>query len=173
MQENLFTPNSIRVFSGKYVNILEPTEDSIDIIDIAHSLSMQCRFGGHLSEHYSVAQHSLNCSFLASKEFELEALMHDASEAYLMDIPRPIKLLLPDYKIIEDRFMKVIAKKFGFNYPLSEEVKKVDNDMLQFEWDTLVLKCAPFPGEYYKNHLLGRQRFLDRFHILTDNKFKS
>jgi len=90
--ENLFTPNCIRTFTGKYVNVFEPTLEMICIEDIAHALSMQCRFGGHLPYFYSVAQHSINCSFLVDTPcLKLEVLMHDASEAYLLGIPSPIK----------------------------------------------------------------------------------
>lgn len=117
--------------------------DMICIEDIAHALSYQCRFGGHLPKFYSVAQHSLNCSYLMdNKELKLAALLHDASEAYLLDIPRPIKQGLSNYKEIEDGLMKLIAEKFGFEYPLHSEVKKIDELMLQLEWDCLMLNKA-------------------------------
>lgn len=119
--ENLFTANCIRTFTGKYMNVFEPTEDMICIEDVAHALSNQCRFGGHLPKFYSVAQHSLMCCEMATPERKLEALLHDASEAYLLDVPKPIKQRLSNYKEIEDNLMRLIAKKFGFQYPLSEE----------------------------------------------------
>ena len=141
MTENLYTPNSIRTNSGIYMNVLEPTEDMINIEDIAHSLSQQPRFGGHLPNFYSVAQHSLNCSYLADDpKMKLCALLHDASEAYLLDIPSPIKSLIPKYKEMEDKLMAIIAKKFGFEYPLPEEIKIIDKSMLNQEWDELMLK---------------------------------
>ena len=125
------------------MNVFEPTMDMICIEDIAHALSYQCRFGGHLPKFYSVAQHSLNCSYLMdNKELKLAALLHDASEAYLLDIPRPIKQSLSNYKEIEDGLMKLIAEKFGFEYPLHSEVKKIDELMLQLEWDYLMLNKA-------------------------------
>ena len=65
--------------------------------------------------------------------------MHDASEAYLVDVPRPIKHRLPEYKAIEDNLMRLIAEKFGFIYPMSEEVKNIDNQLLQMEWDCLII----------------------------------
>lgn len=138
--ENLYTPNCIRTVSGIYINVFEPTMDMICIEDIAHALSYQCRFGGHLPKFYSVAAHSLNCAYLMEDDsLKLAALMHDASEAYLLDIPRPIKQRLSNYKEVEDGLMTLIAKKYGFQWPLHPEVKKVDEQMLQAEWDCLML----------------------------------
>jgi hypothetical protein len=135
--ENLYTPHCIRTFTGIYINVFEPTPDMIDINDIAHALARISRFGGHLpiDELYSVAQHSVYCSHLVSKERKLEALLHDGAEAYIGDLGSPIKKRLPDYKMLEDGLMKVIAKKFGFQYPISEEVNyhrlKSDGFLLQ------------------------------------------
>lgn len=91
------------------------------------------------------------------------ALLHDASEAYLVDVPRPIKLQLSNYKEIEDSIMRVISKKFGFTYPLSSEVKHIDEIMLQLEWDNFVTK--------EKNDLIiysdPKSVFLNQFKLLT------
>jgi uncharacterized protein len=137
--ENLYTTDCIRTVSGIYVNVFDPKPEMICIEDIAHALSMQCRFGGHLPYFYSVAQHSWMASTQAEEEHQLAALLHDASEAYLLDIPRPIKLRLANYKEIEDGVMKIIASKFGFEYPLHQHVKEVDELMLQLEWDEIML----------------------------------
>lgn len=137
--ENLYTPNCIRTFTGIYMNVFEPTLEMISIEDIAHALSNQCRFGGHLRMFYSVAQHSIHCYQLVSAEYQLQALMHDASEAYLMDIPSPVKHRLNNYCEIEDNLMKLISQKFHFDYPLQEPVKKIDKQMLQLEWEELML----------------------------------
>lgn len=138
--ENLYTPNCIRLYTGKYFNPLEPDPDMIDIEDIAHSLSMQCRFGGHTKIFYSVAEHCMNVSLNAPVRHELAGLLHDASEAYLYDIPRPIKRNLIGYKEMEDRLMVVIAQKFGFQYPLSDHIKRLDELTLKWEWENLVIK---------------------------------
>jgi hypothetical protein len=143
--ENLYTPNCIRTFTGIYVNVFEPTMEMIFIEDIAHALSNQCRFGGHLPQFYSVAQHSTAMSTKMHKKHKLAALLHDASEAYLLDIPSPIKKGLSNYKEIEDRLMILIAEKFGFQYPLHEKVKEVDEYMLQWEWSSLMLTKDVFP----------------------------
>ena len=122
MAENLHAVRSIRTISGQYVNVFEPNPDTLLITDIAHALGNQCRFGGHLPRFYSVAQHSLLCYLIAKEEEKYDALMHDASEAYLLDMPKPIKVEITQYNEIEDNLMNVLAKKFGFNYPKSEEV---------------------------------------------------
>lgn len=152
-KENLYTPDSIRTYTGLYMNVFEPTLDMICIEDIAHSLSYQCRFGGHLPTFYSVAQHSLNCMYLTDDtQLKMAALLHDASEAYLLDIPSPIKKRLPNYKEIEDRLMNLIAEKFGFVYPLQEEIKKIDKIMLELEWDNLMLKKSTYSFNIYSEH---------------------
>lgn len=137
MTENLYS-DSIRTYTGKYVDVFSPTPDMICIEDIAHALSNTPRFGGHLKHFYSVAQHSLSCAECI-KEYKLEALLHDASEAYLTDMPSPIKKRMPQYKEVEDGLMKVIAEKFGFQYPLPDEVHRTDKQMLDSEWRLLVL----------------------------------
>lgn len=127
----------IRTSSGIYIDVFEPTEDMITIEDIAHSLSHQCRYGGHLPVFYSVDQHSIYCcENVEGEENKLAALMHDASEAYLLDMPRPIKYQMPEYRDIEDKLMHVIARKFGFEYPMAKQVKEVDELALHAEWKT-------------------------------------
>ncbi len=93
----------IKTFSGKHFYYDKINKDDIDINDIAVSLSNICRFAGHLSHFYSVAQHAVLCSQLVPQEFAFEALMHDATEAYCQDIPAPLKRLLPDYKRMEEK----------------------------------------------------------------------
>lgn len=132
------TENWIQSYSGKVLDILDPQPEQIDIYDIAHALSLLCRFGGHCTKFYSVAEHSVRCSWKAPKGFELEALLHDASEAYFIDIPRPIKILLPEYKAMETRLEKVIAKKYNLPFPMSPEVKDVDNRMLSTEQNQIM-----------------------------------
>jgi hypothetical protein len=125
----------IRTYSGKYVNPFNIREEDICIEDIAHALSLLCRFGGHCKKFYSVAEHSLLVSeILMGGEFAFEGLMHDASEAYLVDMPSPIKELMPQYREIEHNLMLVIAKKYGFNWPVSQKVKTADRLSLEWEW---------------------------------------
>lgn len=140
MKENLYAVKSIRTLSGVYVNVFEPDPDTLLIEDIAHALSNQPRFGGHLPKFYSVAQHSLLCYLIAEKEEKYNALMHDVSEAYLLDMPKPIKLEMPEYNAIEDNLMNVLAKKFNFVYPKTKEVDRVDHFLLEWEWNVLMIK---------------------------------
>lgn len=173
-EENLYTPNCIRTVSGIYINVFDPKPEMICIEDIAHSLTYQCRFGGHLPKFYSVAQHSLNCSFLIDEpELKLAALLHDASEAYLLDIPKPIKSGLSNYKEIEDRLMKVIAERFGFEYPLNDKIKKADEQMLWVEWDYLMLGKGTWKFESH-DQWKTKENFLQMFeyysHLLNSYK---
>lgn len=170
--ENLYAPDCIRTYTGIYMNVFEPTLEMIYIEDIAHGLSMQCRFGGHLPNFYSVAEHSCRCSDLLLREFALEALLHDASEAYLMDIPRPIKNRLTNYKEIEEKLMIKIFEKFGLIYPIHEFVKQADEIMLQREWDMLMLKKENYTNINFDcwSPQYAESKFLSTFTILAASK---
>ena len=114
--------DAIFTHSGKTIRPLHPDPADIDIRDIAHALSQQCRFTGHTKVFFSVAEHSLRVSQLVPEELALEALLHDASEAYLSDIARPIKQA-PDfafYKVVERRLEQAIAERFSL--PAREEM---------------------------------------------------
>lgn len=166
--ENLYEPNCIRTFTGKYINVFDPNPDLICIEDIAHGLSMQCRFGGHTTHFYSVAQHSIEVSLMCSEPHELAGLLHDASEAYLLDIPRPIKKQLSGYKEVEGRLMKVIAEKFGFEYPLHKEVKRCDELALKDEWENIVLKRPSKPYLTMMTPIRAKECFLE-FYLMNKN----
>lgn len=129
------TQSSILLISGKYLDILDPQPESIEIEDIARGLSRQARFGGHSNVMYTVAQHSIECSLLVSNKYKIQALLHDASEAYIGDIPTPFKNHLPDYLNIEFNLMKVIGKKYGFEWPVSDDVDLIDKYLFQLEWN--------------------------------------
>ncbi|MEW0106442.1 5'-deoxynucleotidase [Escherichia coli] len=123
----------IKTFSGKHFYYDRINKDDIVINDIAVSFSNICRFAGHLSHFYSVAQHAVLCSQLVPQEFAFEALMHDATEAYCQDIPAPLKRLLPDYKRMEEKIDAVIREKYELPPVMSTPVKYADLIMLATE----------------------------------------
>lgn len=172
----------IQTYKGHLVDVLNPDPATIDIEDIAHSLAMQCRYNGHTSKFYSVAEHSVHVTWYTSQENKLWGLLHDATEAYLCDIPRPIKPLLEGYYEMEHNFMCVIAQKFGLDTRMPHEVKLVDCAMLLPERDALMsnttgdwsqLEGAPdlqkFGAEISCwNWEDAKYRFLDTFWYLYD-----
>lgn len=100
----------ICTYSGVCFNPLDPSTAGIRIEDIAHALSNQCRFAGHVRAFYSVAQHSVLVSYLLPPEFQLVGLLHDASEAYLQDMPSPIKAMMPEYRAAESALQAKIYR---------------------------------------------------------------
>jgi len=111
---------------------------NFDIEDIAHSLSLQCRFNGHCKEMYSVADHSLHVS--ARCEHKLWGLLHDAAEAYVGDIITPLKRNCPFLKETEDRILEAIAVRFNLPWPVPAEVEDVDLRMWATEQRDLMCK---------------------------------
>lgn len=129
----------LRTYTGKKVDVFDPDPESICIEDIAHALSNLCRFAGHVKYFYSVAEHSLITAMLAPPELRKQALLHDATEAYMIDLPRPIKREIKQYCDIEDNLAAVIAKKFGIEYPLHKQIDKIDKAVCQSEFRHLLL----------------------------------
>ena len=171
----------INTLSGKHLDFTNISPDSICIEDIAAALSNICRFTGHLQDFYSVAQHSVHVSYLVPPEFALEALLHDAAEAYCNDISTPLKGLIPEYRTIEDRIDAVIRSKFSLPPAMSTPVKYADLIMLATErrdfdmddgtpWPVLEgIPCADF----IVSPLLPRQArvlFLNRYNQLRGER---
>lgn len=124
---------TILLQSGTYFDLLDPANSPFTIEDIAHGLSMTCRFAGQCRQFYSVAEHSWHASRLVAPEFQLRALMHDAAEAFIGDVTRPLKSILPEYKAIERNVEAAIMDRFDtgdWNVP---EVKEADLTMLHAE----------------------------------------
>lgn len=118
-----------------------PNPDALDIRDIAHALSLLCRGNGHVKTFFSVGQHCLFCAREAlargyGREVALACLLHDASEAYLSDVPRPLKNNLPGYRQLEDQLLDCIYTKFLGRRLYPEEaalVKEIDDDFLYYD----------------------------------------
>lgn len=125
----------IQTYTGKAFDLINPQPDMIDIVDIAHALAHQCRFMGHTREFYSVAQHSILVSQQVPPEHALEGLLHDAAEAYCVDLAAPIKRLpdLEGYCRYEKLVRGVAAIKFGLAPELPREVVVADMRMLMTE----------------------------------------
>lgn len=155
---------TITTVSGKEVDAFHPTVDMIDIEDIAHSLSNQCRFGGHCPKHYSVAQHCVMVARKVKRHNKFEALLHDAAEYVWLDMPTPMKRQMKNYKRFETNFMKIIAKKFGFVLPLDPEIKQVDTLVMQTEREGLFSRDPKFK---VWSHAKAKREFLKMFHQLN------
>jgi 5'-deoxynucleotidase YfbR-like HD superfamily hydrolase len=127
--------NRITTFTGAVFSPLEPLPADIRALDIAHALSNLCRFVGHTSSFYSVAQHSVLVSRLCAPADALAGLLHDASEAYLADIPTPLKDVngLHGYRDIEARVQAAIFERFGLSPDMPESVVQADYLMLLAE----------------------------------------
>lgn len=163
----LYTTSTIRTFTGIYVDFLNPTPEMFNVEDIAHALSMHCRFAGHIPVFYSVAQHSISVAEMVEPEHRLAALLHDASEAYLQDIPSPFKRHMHDYQYHEARFEKIIAQAFNLEYPLHQSIKDADRRQLEFEWQALVVEG---PNKWYPmGQPEAKERFLNMYLKLITN----
>lgn len=123
----------MQTYTGRAFWPLDPRSEEVDIKDIAHALAHQCRYAGHCNAFYSVAQHSVLVAQAVPEEIRLEALLHDASEAYLVDVPRPVKRFLPGYREAEERVERAIAARFGLAYPWDVRIKEADDRILHDE----------------------------------------
>lgn len=128
----------IMLASGALFDLANPEGSDLSLHDIAYGLGRICRFGGHTSRFYSVAEHSVHVASLVPVDLARAALLHDASEAIIGDVTRPLKALLPDYRAIEARLEAMIALRFapGNGGPLdlaAAEIKAADCAMCAVE----------------------------------------
>lgn len=123
----------IQTAMGRQFWPMDPRPNEVFIDDIAHALSLLCRFGGHCLRFYSVAEHCVLLSRIAPEPYKLWALMHDASEAYLVDVPRPLKPFLGGYDEAEDKIMQAIAFRFHLHLGMPDQVKRLDRAILMDE----------------------------------------
>lgn len=172
---------------NRLIDFANPKNSDIHIDDIIHHLSMIPRFGGKLDVHYSVLDHSVFAATIAKTLIKMEdeavfaVLMHDAQEAYLGDVPTPLKRLLPDYKAIEHAFEAVIRTKFKINTSPEVEtlVKTADLLALKAEkqafFDTLpvheqhwrFLNKLPLVPLSARDYINSKDRFRDAFNYYS------
>lgn len=122
----------IQTHSGRRFWPLDPRAEEVCIDDIAHALSLLCRFGGHCDRFYSVAEHSLYVADHCDGD-ALWGLLHDASEAYVQDLARPFKRMLPEYCSAEQRVQLAVCERFGLSPVMPDRVKRVDRAILTDE----------------------------------------
>jgi hypothetical protein len=166
------TGDWLNTVSGKRYYPHDPCAEDVDIGDIAHALSNLCRWAGHSPRFYSVAEHSVLVSTQVPRQHALAALLHDATEAYLVDLPRPIKKSLPEYIKLELLNWRVITERFKLDDKLPDCVHYADDSVLLAE------KAAFFPNVAINNHLAvmpahvrikcltpkdAKQAFMDRY----------
>ncbi len=169
----------LSTFSGKKFFPFNPHPDQIDIVDIAHGLSLLCRFSGQCPTFFSVAEHSIYVADGLPDNLKLAGLLHDSSEAYLADLPRPVKVGIPEYKSLEKSVEAVIAQKFNLEFPTSASVMRADRAVLKHEIFTFfgAQRYLEDFGEEYQpgvsQHILGfppkeaEEKFLDLYWSLT------
>lgn len=171
----------VPTYSGRRFSLTRPDPDEIDIVDVAHHLANICRFTGATRSHYSVAQHSVLVSLHVRERGQLNALLHDAAEAYVGDVSRPVKYRegMMDYRILEQRVDAAVRKKFRLEYDIyiEDEIKKADDRAMATEVrDLLVphpdwkrwLKFEPFPEKIVPlSPEAAEAAFLSRYKELT------
>jgi hypothetical protein len=172
----------LQTSSSKHVHPLSPSQDEIDIGDVAHSLSQQCRFLGHTETLYTVAQHCVLVSEMVPPGDALWGLLHDASEAYLCDLPAPIKRdpQMKFYRIAEEAMLTCVARKFGLAPEMPQSVMRADKVLLATEFRDvtavhdlawIIAECGCEPAESLRitpwPPTVAERRFLARFQELT------
>jgi hypothetical protein len=128
----------METFTGKKFTFQKPTPEIICIRDIAHALALLTRYNGHTIKFYSVAEHCvLLTRYMRKKGYPTRMLMtcllHDAAEAYIGDMPRPVKVRLPSFKRVENVIAKVISEKYHLYWPEPKALKSVDRRALTDE----------------------------------------
>lgn len=174
----------ITTYTGIHFYPTEPVTEDIRIEDIAHALSLICRGNGHVKTFYSVGEHCINCAKEAmARGYSLRVakacLVHDASESYMSDVPRPFKKYLKDYRQMEDHLLSLVYERFLGSDLTDEEaklVKEIDNDVLQHDLYYLLaegsgenlprLKCPYVYGQ--KNFEQVEREYLELFEKLTE-----
>lgn len=168
---------------GNKVDLIDFDINVYDINDIADSLSKQWRWNGAIDKFYSVAEHCVHVSRNVPSDYALDALLHDAAEAYICDVPRPIKRVVPGYKVLENALMVSIGRQFGFNpdAAYTNPVKEADDKLLVTEhkqlrsesaldWENFTIHGVPLEGYDFLLPCwatgIARMQFINRFNYL-------
>lgn len=156
--------------SGNLIDLLDPDPELIEIEDIAHALSMIPRWTGGTRFPYSVAQHSIWCyQHVPGLKLGYQALMHDATEAYMSDIAAPLKRQLPKYQLIEGQLWCAIAERFGLPEILDMRVKDVDARALITERAILKSPTIVTSNKVrYQHWTKSKREFLNTFYLLQE-----
>lgn len=173
------TGDWIQTYSGRCFWPLDPRPEEVEIADIAHALAMTCRYRGHCTRFYSVAEHSVLVSRHVPAEHALWGLLHDAAEAYSADIPRPLKRELAGWPDIEERILRAVCVRFGLPPEEPDCVKAADAALLSDERAALMVPCEREWG-YCQPGLgvsiagfrprIAEKRFLAEFRRLTGGR---
>lgn len=146
----------IETYTGQQFHFANPQPSEIHIEDIAHALSLLCRYNGHTKRFYSVAEHSILISqwllFNGYEDLALTGLLHDGAEAYIGDMPRPIKVTMPEFKRLEERIDRAVSLRFGTAYPFPPIVKELDTRILVDERKQVM---NPSPNKWGTDDLEG------------------
>lgn len=169
----------IQTYSGRQFWPMDPRPEDVHIEDVAHALSLLCRYGGHVLRFYSVAEHCVHLARAVPREDALWALLHDASEAYLVDVPRPIKSSLGGYREAEAKIMAAVCERFSLHPEQPASVGEADYRILT---DERVQNMAPAPVAWstdaaplgitlsYWSPSEARALFLHTFHRLSNSQ---
>lgn len=170
---------TIQLRSGAYFDFMHPESSDFTIDDIAHALSQINRFTGHTRFSYSVAQHSVLVSHIVPAEHALAGLLHDAHEAFVGDVPSPLKMLLPDYRAIEKAAERAVHLRYGIPLVNHAEIKRADLQMLATEkahlmpkgdehWECLNGVPLAFDHITPVTSYFAKHEFLSRFRVLSN-----
>ena len=168
----------IETYTGKQFWPLDPRPEDVCIEDIARGLAMSCRYGGQVNKFYSVAEHAWLVSLCVPPQYALVGLLHDASEAYISDIVRPVKRYIQGYATIEENLMQCISERFGFEWPMPSIVKEIDNRMIVNERAAVKGDTGFYWGEfgtalpitiYGLEHDEAEYTFIDRFYKIMED----
>lgn len=181
MSEPWERPGVIETYTGGSFDLFAPDPEDVRLLDIAAGLAHICRFGGHSTEFYSVAHHSIHVSQELpdnNPRLELIGLFHDAGEAYIGDIPRPLKTEHELFEDMENQILEAVWESFGIEAPTDNEWKTVmaaDDRLLRFEANN-ILQNGEWAGrspdlgyELTSSSIASiREQFLSRSESLLD-----